>query len=255
MRGWVIAMVAAAVLTALAVVALAGASNGSQNAGAHPTVAIGPGGEAVTDDFYFVHQPLDGNGSITVRVASLDTVLPTPPASPFPHIAVPWAKAGIIIKASTRPGSAYAAVMATAAHGVRMQYDYTHDTAGLPGTVSAASPRWLRLTRYGDTITGYDSADGRHWAEIGTASLAGLPSDRAGRALRHLPAPPGGEWHPVLPRGSLLGRCACASRSPATPPTPPTPPRPRPPSTTSASGTSGQRRETGRWAERGAAAR
>jgi len=123
-----------------------------------------------------VHQSLDGNGSITVRVASLDTVLPAAGGSTLPHIAVPWAKAGIIIKASTKPGSAYAAVMATPAHGVRMQYDYTHDTAGLPGAVSAASPRWLRLTRSGDTITGYDSADGRHWAEIGTASLAGLPS-------------------------------------------------------------------------------
>jgi hypothetical protein len=173
-RGWVLAMVAAALLTALAVVALAGVSNGSQNAGAHPTVAIGPGGEAVTDNFYFVHQSLDGNGSITARVASLDTELANA-GSPPPHIAVPWAKAGIIIKARTKPGSAYAAVMATPAHGVRMQYDYTHDTAGLPGAVSAGSPRWLRLTRSGDTITGYDSADGTHWAEIGTASLAGLP--------------------------------------------------------------------------------
>ncbi len=175
-RGWVIAMVAAALLTAVAVVALAGVSNGSQNAGANPTVAIGPGGEAVTDDFYFVRQSLDGNGSITARVASLDTELPMGGGSAFPHIAVPWAKAGIIIKAGTRPGSAYAAVMATPARGVRMQYGYTHDTAGLPGAVSAASPRWLRLTRSGDTITGYDSADGRHWAEIGTVSLAGLPS-------------------------------------------------------------------------------
>ena len=174
-RGWVIAMVAAAVLTALAVVALAGAASGGQNAGAKPTVAIGPGGEAVTDHFYFVHQPLDGNGSITVEVTSLHTELPQPDGS-TPHIAVPWAKAGIIIKASTKPGSAYAAVMATAGHGVRMQYDYTHDTAGLPGAVSAASPRWLRLTRSGDRITGYDSADGIHWDKIGTVSLAGLPS-------------------------------------------------------------------------------
>ncbi len=174
-RGWVIAMVAAALLTALAVVALAGVSNGSQNAGANPAFAIGPGGEAVTDDFYFVHQSLDGNGSITVRVASLDTELPTPGGGSSPHIAVPWAKAGIIIKASTKPGSAYAAVLATPAHGVRMQYDYTHDLAGLPGAVTAASPRWLRLTRSGDTITGYDSADGTHWTKIGTATLAGLP--------------------------------------------------------------------------------
>ena len=174
-RGWVIAMVGSALLTALAVVALAGVSSGSQNAGAHPTVAIGPGGEAVTDDFYFVHQPLADNGSITVRVASLDTELPTPGGGSPPHIVVPWAKAGIIIKASTKPGSAYVAVLATAGHGVRMQYDYTHDTAGLSGTVSAASPRWLRLTGSGGTVTGYDSADGTHWAKIGTVSLAGLP--------------------------------------------------------------------------------
>ena len=221
MRGWVTAMAAAALLTALAVVALAGVSNGSQNAGANPTVAIGPGGEAVTDNFYFVRQSLDGNGSITAKVASLDTVLPTPGGGSPPHIAVPWAKAGIIIKASTKPGSAYAAVMATPAHGVRMQYDYTHDTTGLSGAVSAASPRWLRLTRSGDTITGYDSADGRHWAKIAAASLAGLPSDRAGRALRNLPAPPCGEWHPVLPRGEPARPLRPPSRSPATPPSPP----------------------------------
>src|SRR5512140_2327661 len=51
----------------------------------HPTVAIGPGGEAVTDDFYFVHQSLDGNGSITVRVTSLHTELPMTTSAP--HIA------------------------------------------------------------------------------------------------------------------------------------------------------------------------
>ena len=42
--------------------------------------------------------------------------------------------------------------------------------------MSAASPRWLRLTRSGDTITGYDSADGTHWDQVGAASLAGLPA-------------------------------------------------------------------------------
>jgi ABC-type transport system involved in multi-copper enzyme maturation permease subunit len=88
----------------------------------------------------------------------------------------PWSKAGIIIKASTRAGSAYAAMMITGTHGVRMQWDFTHDVAGLAGTASAASPRWLRLTRSGHTITGYDSADGTHWTKVGTATLAGLPS-------------------------------------------------------------------------------
>jgi hypothetical protein len=173
-RGWVIATIAAALLTVLAVAALAATANGTGNPGAHPTVAIGPGGEAVTDNFYFVHQPLTGNGSITVRVTSLtDTEQPGQP--PF-GVTQPWAKAGIIIKASTKPGSAYAAVMATPGHGIRMQYDYTTDVAGLSRTPSAASPRWLRLTRSGDTITGYDSADGTHWTQISAVTLAGLPS-------------------------------------------------------------------------------
>jgi len=184
-RGWVTAMVGAVLLTALAVVALAAAVNGKQNPGANPssgpfsaanpnTAAIGPDGELVTDDFYFVHQSLDGNGSITARVVSLTgsiaAELPGVPRGPQP-----WAKAGIIIKATTTPGSAYAAVVATPGHGVRMQWNYTNDDAGLSGAVSAASPRWLRLTRSGDTITGYDSADGSHWTRIGTATLARLP--------------------------------------------------------------------------------
>jgi ABC-type transport system involved in multi-copper enzyme maturation permease subunit len=67
-------------------------------------------------------------------------------------------------------------MMVTGNHGVRMQWDFTHDVAGQAGTVSAASPRWLRLSRDGDTITGYDSADGAHWTRVGTVTLSGLPS-------------------------------------------------------------------------------
>jgi ABC-type transport system involved in multi-copper enzyme maturation permease subunit len=136
----------------------------------------------VTDSFYFVHQPLDGNGTITVRVTSLTGVtepgkIPagSPPAGER-AASQPWAKAGLILKEGTTPGSAYAAVMVTPGHGVRMQYNYTGDTAGPPGALSAASPRWLRLRRSGDTITGYASADGSHWTTVGTTSLAGLSS-------------------------------------------------------------------------------
>jgi len=144
----------------------------------------------VTDSFYFVRQPLTGNGSITVRVTSLTGRIPpangnvplSPNVSPDTRPGlVPWAKSGVIIKESTRPGSAYAAIMVTADHGVRLQDNYTSDTAGQPGAVSAASPRWLRLTRSGDTITGYDSADGTRWTQVGTVQLAGLsPTVQAG---------------------------------------------------------------------------
>jgi ABC-type transport system involved in multi-copper enzyme maturation permease subunit len=180
-RGWVIGMIVAALVTVLFGLLSALATQASPCNGPGglvcPTIPVGPGGERVFDSFYFVHQPLDGNGSITVRVTSLTGLITYPPAHPNAIVpgVVPWAKAGVIIKQSTRQGSAYAAVMVTGSHGVRMQYNYTHDVAGRPGGVSAASPRWLRLTRSGDTLTGYQSADGTHWAKIGTVRLAGLP--------------------------------------------------------------------------------
>jgi hypothetical protein len=55
-----------------------------------------------------------------------------------------------------------------------MQDDYTHDVAGSAGAPSASSPRWLRLTRSGDRVTGYESADGTRWTELGHADLTGL---------------------------------------------------------------------------------
>ena len=88
---------------------------------------------------------------------------------------VPWAKAGIIIKDGVRSGSRYAALTMTGSHGVRFQYDYTHDIAGGAGGVSAQSPRWLRLTRSGNTITGSESTDGKQWHTVATTTLDGLP--------------------------------------------------------------------------------
>ena len=187
-RGWVVGMIIAGLLILLVGVFAAGNSNiGCPNGTGRactPKIPLGPGGYAVSDSYYLVRQPLTGNGTITVRVTSLTglhTVANQAPAagqSPLANMTRglgPWSKGGIILTGSTRPGSAYAAMMVTGSHGVRMQYNYTHDTAGLPGAVTAASPRWLRLARNGDTITGYDSADGTHWSLVGTAEITGLP--------------------------------------------------------------------------------
>jgi ABC-2 family transporter protein len=171
-RGWVITALAVAVVTAAAVIEIAAISH---NGNTPPAVATGPGDETVVDAFYFVHQPLSGDGSVTVRVTSLVNVPQRLPQGGMSGLQ-PWAKAGIIVTESTTPGSAYAAVMATGSHGVQMQYDFTHSVAGSPGIVSSASPRWLRLSRSGDVLTGYESASGSSWTEIGTATLAGLPS-------------------------------------------------------------------------------
>jgi ABC-type transport system involved in multi-copper enzyme maturation permease subunit len=196
-RGWVIGAVVAILLTvglglfaavggngSCVSVSSAGNAQARSGGACAPSLTAGPGGGPVSDNFYFVHQPLAGNGSITVRVTSLTGELPDLSASasgagqqlPMHAGLMSWAKAGLIIKDGTTEGSAYAAMMVTGEHGVRLQADYTQDTPGLPGAVSAASPRWLRLTRSGDTITGYDSADGTHWTEVGSVRLAGLPT-------------------------------------------------------------------------------
>jgi ABC-type transport system involved in multi-copper enzyme maturation permease subunit len=143
-----------------------------------PSLPLGPDGEAVIDKFYFMHQPLTGDGSITARVTSLTGIITYPPPNHDEIVSgvVPWAKAGVLIKESTKQGSTYAAVMLTGSHGVRMQYNFIEDIAGRPGEVSEQFPRWLRLTRLGDTLTGYESSDGTQWTEIGTAHLTGLPT-------------------------------------------------------------------------------
>jgi ABC-type transport system involved in multi-copper enzyme maturation permease subunit len=180
-RGWVIAMVVAALVPVLFGLLAASGSHGScdgAKGSVCPSTPVGPDGEAVVDRFYFVHQSLAGDGTITARLTSMTGIITYPPPDHDKIVpgVVPWAKAGVLIKDGTRQGSAYAAMMLTGSHGTRMQHNFTQDTAGRPGGVSARSPRWLRLTRSGETLTGYESADGTHWTKVGTARLAGLPA-------------------------------------------------------------------------------
>jgi len=157
---WALAMLAAVVLTVLvSVLAAAGNSYG----GGGPGLPIGPDGRAVRDQFYFVHQPLTGDGGVTAKVLSQIVVKGE---------SREWAKAGVIIKESTKPGSQYAAMMITPGHGVRLQSNFTTDRAGSQATTT---PRWLRLTRSGTSVTGYESADGANWAQVGAVQLPALP--------------------------------------------------------------------------------
>ena len=86
-RGWVIGTVVAVLVTAGLGLFAAGATSSScqstsggparSGPGCHTGIPpVGPGGYAVSDNFYFVRQPLAGNGSITVRITSLTGLIP-----------------------------------------------------------------------------------------------------------------------------------------------------------------------------------
>jgi hypothetical protein len=178
-RGLVIGMVVVALVIVLPGLLIAAVERCQGPKGeVCPSLPVGPDGKAVADRFYFVHRPLAGDGSITVRLTSMTGLITYPPPNHNEIVpgVVPWAKAGVIIKESTQQGTPYAAIMLTGSHGVRMQSNYIADTAGLPGGVSAESPRWLRLTRSGDMLTGDESTDGTQWTTVGTADLARLPA-------------------------------------------------------------------------------
>jgi hypothetical protein len=172
-------------IAALAVAAVAVIATGVLSAyglqvacdGPRPPAPVTDDGSVVGDRFWFLHRELGPQGSTTVRMTSMTGTITYPPPDHDEIVPglVPWAKSGVIVKDGLRPGSGYAALAMTGDHGVRFQHDFRHDVAGQPGGVSAQTPRWLRLTRSGDTITGAESADGARWQTVGTARLAGLP--------------------------------------------------------------------------------
>ncbi|WP_407566171.1 ABC transporter permease subunit [Streptomyces sp. 184] len=173
---WLLTLLAGMVVTVLVSLVSAGGSDVVTSGDAGASGKEEAAAPRVADSFRFVHRPLGGDGSVTARVTDLTLGTGTD---------APWAKAGVIVKADTEPGSPYVALMRTAEHGVRLQHGFEHDTAG--GGVDGDAAVWLRLTRDGDRLTGYRSADGERWDEVGSVSAAGLP--RTARAGLFVAAP------------------------------------------------------------------
>jgi hypothetical protein len=154
-RRWVMTLAAVVGLTVLVAVIEASSRGGGDAEEGEPLEQ-----PDFSDELHFVHQPLSGDGSIVARVVSqVDS-----------H---EWAKAGVLVKERLEVGAPYAALLVTPDHGVRLQWGFEHDVAGSEG---GAAPRWLRLTRSGDVVTGYESSDAASWEEVGEVDLEGLAS-------------------------------------------------------------------------------
>ncbi len=111
------------------------------------------------DAFHFVHQSLTGNGSITARVDSVQNTNT-------------WAKAGVMIRESTAASSKHAMVIMNPGASVSLQRRTTTAGASASTTLDGNSfPHWVRLTRNGDTLTGFQSSNGTNWTQIGSISI------------------------------------------------------------------------------------
>jgi hypothetical protein len=90
-------------------------------------------------------------------------------------------KAGVMIRESLDPASRYAMVEGTAGQGAafewRTAYHSDKEQGHAQGTADNQTtyPQWLRITRTGDVITGFQSTDGTTFTQIGQAvTLPGL---------------------------------------------------------------------------------
>jgi regulation of enolase protein 1 (concanavalin A-like superfamily) len=114
----------------------------------------------VADQLHFAYKQFSGNGTVTARVVSISNTNS-------------WAKAGVMIRESLDPGSAHAMMAVTPGNGVTFQNRPSLDTASATVNTQAgiAAPRWVRLTRSGNSFTARYSSNGTIWTTLGTAEI------------------------------------------------------------------------------------
>ncbi len=131
---------------------------------------IAEGGEP-NDNFQFAYQVLEGDGEIVAKVATAEVKSREP-------------KIGLMLRETTDKGSKNAALLLIPRVGVRLSARTQADrgSSSKLNAAAKAAPVWLKLTRSGNTISGFVSEDGAAWnpvgapvtVEMGAKVLAGL---------------------------------------------------------------------------------
>jgi len=130
---------------------------------------LGGGGDIwnTADQFHFVAAPMSADGTISAQVVSQSNTSA-------------WAKAGVMMRASTDPGSPYYAVLVTPSNGIAVQWRSTQGGASSQQLVAGIAPAWLRVARWTDTsaspaityYTAMTSSDGTTWTQVPGSTVA-----------------------------------------------------------------------------------
>ncbi|HUT14035.1 MAG TPA: LamG domain-containing protein, partial [Thermoguttaceae bacterium] len=128
------------------------------------------------DEFHFVYDtaPLGNDAVVYARVTSL-------------QVTNSWSKAGVMIRDQFVTTSTHAMMCVSGDPRVSFQNRPLVDPAGSPSydTTTAgigARPYWVKLTRVGNTLTGYHSPDGLSWTRQGSVDIA-MAAPYAGLAV------------------------------------------------------------------------
>ncbi|MDB5303684.1 MAG: hypothetical protein JWM97_1233, partial [Phycisphaerales bacterium] len=121
-------------------------------------------GSTSTDGFRYVYQQRNGDFDAVVQLQSLTAVTPT-------------TKAGIMVRATSDPGSPMVFIGATATSAYRWLYRTGSNATpsfNAVGPVVSYPNVWVRLVRKASTYTGYYSTDGLNWTLAGSVTIPGL---------------------------------------------------------------------------------
>ncbi len=122
------------------------------------------------DAFRFVFVTNSGNFTWAARVSAVQDI-------------DPWSKAGVMIRDSLNPGAANAFIAVTPGNGVTWQYRSSDGGSCNNNTASANAPYWVKLVRSGNTFTGYGSANGNTWTQVGSTTLTNISTAYIGLAV------------------------------------------------------------------------
>jgi hypothetical protein len=143
--------------------------SGSDSMGGGVFTVSGSGADIwdTTDAFHFVYQQVVGDGTFVARVTQVGDTNSNL-----------WAKAGLMIRDNLTPNAPHIMMLATPNSNSGIVY---RSTSGGTSTYVTGPyswlPLWIKLVRFGNTFTGYQSEDGSSWTAVGTAVTINLAAN------------------------------------------------------------------------------
>ena len=139
--------------------AVGAAGNATYSSGVFTVNGSGSDIWGTADSFNIVSQPVSGDGSLVVRVATVQNTNA-------------FAKAGVMWRETLTAGSAH--VILDVRPNGSIEFMTRSSTGGSTTFIASTTdlpPAWLKLARTGSNIVGSVSADGTAWTQVGTTPV------------------------------------------------------------------------------------